>query len=44
MEVNDVKEEYVKEILIEIEVIILEDEVLEKFDYLGLLEIEMVEK
>lgn len=44
MEVNDVKENYVKEILIEIEVIILEDEVLEKFDYLGLLEIEMVEK
>lgn len=44
MEVNDVKEKYVKEILIEIEVIILEDEVLEKFDYLGLLEIEMVEK
>lgn len=44
MEVNDVKEKYVKEILIEIEVIILEDEVLEKFDYLGLLEIKMVEK
>lgn len=44
MEVNDVKEKYVKEILIEIEVIILEDEVLEKFDYLGLLEIEMIEK
>lgn len=44
MEVNDVIEKYVKEILIEIEVIILEDEVLEKFDYLGLLEIEMVEK
>lgn len=44
MEVNDVKEKYVKEILIEIEVIIIEDEVLEKFDYLGLLEIEMVEK
>lgn len=44
MEVNDVKEKYVKEILIEIEVIILEDEVLEKFDYLGLLEIEMVKK